>query len=255
VDESPVRNLSEELYSAIARDGLFDLPPAALARLALSQAARELADSARSLVPTASDRYAESGGFIDHAHRLVAAAQEVLERAVIYERERGRSWEDVGEALGITRQSAHERFAEAEERWHYGLDHPYTLPTGNSIASSNLPDGADSPRDYMRWLDEWCERHTEPADGATDRAHQVSAGLVRDDLLTVQLISAVTGQSNRLVRDHGHDPVAERTFWERKVRLAERLAAGDPGDPKAQESLAAARAKLDELRAAANTAP
>src|SRR5215211_7484547 len=104
-------NLPESLYEAMAKDGLFDLPPAALARLALSQAARELSDSARHFVPTTSDRHSQGGMMVEDAARLVSAGQYVLERAVIYERERGRSWETIGEALGITRQSAHERFA------------------------------------------------------------------------------------------------------------------------------------------------
>jgi hypothetical protein len=254
MDET-IDNLPESLYEAMAQDGLFDLPPAALARLALSQAARELSDRARSLVPTTSDSYARGGEFVEHAAGLVAAAQYVLERAVIYERERGRSWETIGEALGITRQSAHERFAEGEERWHDGLDRPYDKH--RELVSSRLPDGADSPRDYMHWLDEWCQRHIEAAD-VSKGPHQVSAGLVDEEHLTTQLISAVTGQSNRLLSRPGGGPfgltphpVAERTFWERKLRLAERLVTERPDDADARQMLTDAQAQLAELRRAA----
>jgi hypothetical protein len=248
--DTPPHNIPEVLYDAMARNGLFDLPPASLARLALSEAARDLSDEARALVPTTSDDHARPGEFIEAAQQLVGAAQEVLERAVVYERQQGRSWEVVGEALGIARQSAHERFAEAEERWHDGLDRPYIIPEDGSLARSNLPDGADAPRDCMRWLDEWCERYVEPGDASTG-AHQVSASLVDEDRLTLQLMNAVTGQSTRLLQGPvgvGRHPVAERTFWERKLRLAERLVAENPDDAGARQMVTDAQTKLDELR-------
>jgi len=42
---------------------------------------------------------------------LVQAAQKVLEAAVAHEREQGTTWDEIGTALGVTKASAHGRFA------------------------------------------------------------------------------------------------------------------------------------------------
>jgi hypothetical protein len=258
MEEAPVRNLPEELYEAMARNGLFDTPPEAVARLALSRAAQVLSDQARSLVPTAADRSAGGGEFIERSRRLVDQANEVVVRAVVYERERGRSWEDIGRALGITGQNAYERFAEELEGWYDGLDQPYVIPADGSAAVSNLPDGAEAPTAAAETLDQWCERHTEPADGVPedDRGRQVSAQLIDEHRRTRALMRATLGQGRRLLSRPGAgpfgmtpNPVAKRTYWERKVRVEERSAAERPDDPKAQQAAADAREHLNELRA------
>lgn len=257
MEETPIRNLPEDLYQEMTDNGLFDTPPEALARLALSQAARSLADQARSLVPTTADRSAGIGEFVEKAQQLVSQAEEVLVRAAVYERERGRSWEDIGKALGITRQSAQDRFAEDVAAWHDGLDQPYLMLTDGSARIANLPDGAEAPTAYIQALDQWCERHTDPTDGVPDegRDRQVSANLVEEHRRIRALTKAVLDQGRRLLDRHGAgpfgiapNPVAKRTYWERKVRLEERLAAERPGDPTAQQAAADARAYLDDLR-------
>src|ERR671913_1712584 len=89
---------------------------AAQARLALSTAARGASDQARGLV-SADDRDSGAGEIVEWAVQLVDDARVVLERAVVYERERGASWQTIGAAIGISRQTAHERFSEVERRW------------------------------------------------------------------------------------------------------------------------------------------
>lgn len=74
-------------------------PRRALARLALSSAYREAADFAAGGVPTVSDEFGDPYDYVDHAARLVAMAQDVLARAVVYAHERGGSWSDIAEAL------------------------------------------------------------------------------------------------------------------------------------------------------------
>jgi hypothetical protein len=257
MEETPVRNLSEDLYEEMAASGLFDTPPEALARLALSHAARDLSDQARSLVPTTADRSAGIGQFVERAGRLIDQANEVLVRAVVYERERGRSWEDIGRVLGITRQSAQERFADDVAGWHDGLDQPYLMLANGSASVTNLPNGAEAPMIYARSLDQWCERHTEPTDDVPEesRDRQVSAHLVDEHRRTRALTKAVLDQGRRLLDRPGaapfgiaSNPVAKRTYWERKVRLEERLAAERPDDSKAQQAAADARAYLSDLR-------
>ena len=71
----------------------------ARARLALSAAAKELSDYARGLV-SADDRGSGPGEVVERAVQLVDDARGVLERAVVYERERGASWQTIGAALG-----------------------------------------------------------------------------------------------------------------------------------------------------------
>ncbi|NKY87513.1 hypothetical protein [Nocardia veterana] len=48
---------------------------------------------------------------IESAAEAVAAAQQDLTDAVRVAREQGASWEEIGRAAGMTRQSAHERWA------------------------------------------------------------------------------------------------------------------------------------------------
>jgi hypothetical protein len=67
---------------------------------------------------------------------------------------------------------------------------------------------------------------------------------------------ATLGQGRRLLSRPGAgpfgmtpNPVAKRTYWERKVRAEERSAAERPDDPKVQQAAADAREHLNELRA------
>jgi acyl transferase domain-containing protein len=94
------------------------------ARVALSVAAREVSDHARSLVP-ADDRGSGAGEIVERAAQLLDDVRGVLDRAVICEREQGASWQTIGAALGISRQTAHERFAEVERLWKDALRRPY----------------------------------------------------------------------------------------------------------------------------------
>lgn len=59
----------------------------------------------------------EAEGVAKVAAVLVAEAQEVLARAVVYERARRVSWADTGKALGVSRQSVYEKYSEAERAW------------------------------------------------------------------------------------------------------------------------------------------
>jgi hypothetical protein len=55
-------------------------------------AAAQLADRARSRVPTNDDSLIKPGELLDEARSLLVAAEELVEKAIIFERERGTSW-------------------------------------------------------------------------------------------------------------------------------------------------------------------
>jgi hypothetical protein len=157
--------------------------------LALSSAARELAERAAGEVPTVSDRWGEPHEYVEQAATLVSLAQDLLRHAVVYARERGGSWTDVGDGLGISKQTAHERFAPAYQSWESALDEPWVQ--SGSLRSSRLPEGADRPDEAAASLDRWCARNTALLGSVADRAQQtghaermVSAELPRHTGLT-----------------------------------------------------------------------
>ena len=121
------------------------------ARLALSAAAKGVSDQARGLV-SADDRGSGAGEIIERAVQLVDDARAVRARAVVYERgsrvRRGRP----SAAIGISRQTAHERFAEVERRWKDPLRGPDGEAQPGGRRAAGLPAGAEDPE---RWESSW----------------------------------------------------------------------------------------------------
>jgi hypothetical protein len=146
----------------------------ARARLALCQAARRLADEAGALVPTFADGHRQPGAWVQEAAQLVDWARDTLERAVVAERERGTSWEDIGAALQTTRQAAHERFVETEREWTAALRQPYDQV--DEVIVCRLPEGAHHPDRYAALLDAWVLRHLDSPESRHDE-HPVSGHL------------------------------------------------------------------------------
>src|SRR5918995_4219233 len=120
---------------------------AAQARLALSTAARRASDQARGLV-SADDRGSGAGEIVERAVQLVDDARAVLDRAVVYERERGASWQTIGAAIGISRQTAHERFAEVERRGEGALGRSDAAAGPGGRRAQGLPAGAEDPEGW-----------------------------------------------------------------------------------------------------------
>ncbi|MFE7268022.1 hypothetical protein ACFU9B_39475 [Streptomyces sp. NPDC057592] len=82
-------------------------------------------------MPTGADEYGEPGEEVGQALDLIEQAKEVLVRAVIYERARHTSWEAIAEQLDMKKQSAHERYREAEQEWKDALHEPFNpIPPG-----------------------------------------------------------------------------------------------------------------------------
>ncbi|MCX4429597.1 hypothetical protein [Streptomyces mirabilis] len=237
--------------------------PAAIARLMLSEAHRDAAETALNRIGTegdSSDTIAP-GDFVREAAELIRLAEAAQRRAVIYERERGTSWEEIGEALGISRQSAHTKFAEYVKAWREPLDKPERLHPDGTPDDRRIPYGAryapgsaapanGSAEKTARLLDHWLRRH----DGWADQEHPVSGGLPRHS--TIEMVLIVGRAADRMRRDQlVPDLQAEADLWDLSADLQERMLreserGGDPLPQGFHQSLASDRARAKALRAA-----
>jgi hypothetical protein len=242
---------------------------AARLRVALSELAAEIADSARSMVPTASDSYAHGGEFAESAAQLAAQARELLTLAVAYERRRGSSWERIGEPLGTSRQSAQERFGEAVR----GLDDAITTAwILDDPRTPGVPEGAGDPAETAARLDRWVLRHLEGTDPLAHRPDDdpardrpVSASLDRMDVhdFTAATADAANLIMKRLNDRRQQDDGLESEYTERtrqleigvarrKIEMYERMIRDGDGDHwygiDVTDLLAGARARLAELQ-------
>lgn len=206
-------------------------PRRALARLALSAAYREVADFAAGGVPTVSDAFGDSYDYVDHAARLLAMAHDVLDRAVVYARERGGNWASIAEALDTTEQQARDQHTPTVDRWEDALDRPWER-SGRFLAS-RMPDGTTDPAASAADLDQWCLRHLEPNSGARHNARaegiedrMVSATLPEHTPLTE--MTSLTRTTAYLARRGADATDAERdAYQQRKARVLARLNAAE----------------------------
>jgi hypothetical protein len=136
-------------------DELRRLSPRDEARVALALTLRQLADAVLDAVPVEPDP--APGDLLRTALRLQRRVEDVIREAVVAERERGTTWYQIGEAAGMTRQSAH-------EKW-YGDVHAWAA-TGRSALPPEL-----------RTLDVAAEADARYARLRPDRPHAVTSGL------------------------------------------------------------------------------
>jgi hypothetical protein len=168
--------------------------------------------------------------------------------AVVAERLRGASWAQIGETLGVTRQSAHERYAAFEHEMRQALLFPDRADEEGGLGWWAVPDGLEDPESTARQLDEWELRHRERADPDRGEA-AVSAGL--QPRRALDETGAVIELAKRLLDDRLPTGVsrerAERELYERKVGALQRMLAEGTADPEVTTQLAEARARLAEL--------
>ncbi|NXY93838.1 hypothetical protein HYE82_05400 [Streptomyces sp. BR123] len=242
---------------------------AALARLMLSKAHRDTAETALSRIGTQDDSSATvaPGDFVRQATELIRLAEHTQRCAVVYERERGTSWEDIGDALGITKQSAHAKFAEYVNEWDEPFDKPERRHPDGTADDRRIPYGAryapgaavpanGSAEKTAAGLDRWLRRH----DGWADQEHPVSGSLPRYSTSEMALLVGRAAHRMRIDR-LVPDPYAEADLWDYHAELQERMVyesehGGLSLHPKINYPLEAARsrARAAALREAAGHA-
>lgn len=145
----------------------------ALARLVLCDHAVDVSKSAEGLVPTGHDPDTGPGGRVSQAAQLVELAERALASAVIYERERGSSWGEIAQYLGMEAGEAEDRFAADLDHWNTAFEVPYRLDGTGRKRIPQLPTAAYDPVWACKQLDLWAYlRHR----GTGDK-HAVSSGL------------------------------------------------------------------------------
>ncbi|WP_331721154.1 hypothetical protein [Streptomyces sp. NBC_00454] len=143
-----------------------------LARLVLCDRAVGLAETAGNLAVTRYDVHTAAGGRVSEAVSLAQLADRLLVDAVVFERERGSSWEDIAQYLGMDALAAEERFAPGLERWNEAFAVPYRLDETGRKRIPQLPKAAYDPETACRQLDLWAHLRLTVED-----KHAVSAGL------------------------------------------------------------------------------
>ena len=145
-----------------------------LSRLAYSYANHDLSDAASRLVPTISDDQLASGELLSRALALRSIADDAILLAVVCERERGSSWRQLGDAIGVSRQTVHERYATAVEDMNERMLFPLRQGAADEPDRWVCPGGLEAPDRTVRVLDAWVERDREQRE---PDSHEVSAGL------------------------------------------------------------------------------
>ncbi|MFJ9574568.1 hypothetical protein [Streptomyces bacillaris] len=165
-------------------------------------------------MPTGGDEYAEPGEEVGEAAALLHQAQEVLTRTVIFERAKGTSWATIAEQLGITEQTAQERYGEAEQAWKEALHEPFNpIPPGTRAVPTDflrLHQAAYAPIAAGQSLDAWAQERGKGE-------HAVTGGLPALSLLDEmgQLLNGLSHLYRNMYQRP--DPVARLRLTERKA--------------------------------------
>jgi hypothetical protein len=217
----------------------------ALARLAFSSAAAQLADRARSRVPTNDDSWIKPGELLDEARSLLVAAEELVEKAIIFEREHGTSWAELGEVLGVSKQAAQQKHAPAVEDWTESLNQSLTAMDGHLVFSQVPGEGGDAPEQLAERLDDWAlrhpEKHNKPRGTKPVSEGLELAGSAEHIVLLNRLAKRMTNEC---------DPDKLRAFHAAKAALMTSLADEAPEDVDTQLAAAQSQRELDVLNAA-----
>ncbi|MGA4800535.1 hypothetical protein [Streptomyces lavendulocolor] len=145
-----------------------------LARLVLSDHARDVADSAAGLVSTRHGAETGLAGRASQARQLVELAEQALLSAVVYEVECGASWGQIATYLGISADEAEERYSSGLQAWKGAFEKPYRLDETGRKRIPQLPTAAYDPSWACAQLDQWALLQRI---GINDQ-QAVSAGLV-----------------------------------------------------------------------------
>lgn len=214
----------------------------------LSHAYQEVAESSLDGISPGADGHAQPGDFVQQALRTLRGAEDILRWAVVYERERGTSWDDIGEALGpITRQSAHRRFADQVEQWRAPLDTPETVRVNGTAEDPHIPYPASDPDKAARRLDTWLKDRTVAQDPWAGRDRPVSDHLERHTTLSAMML--IGKYTSRLLKDQAvPDPHQQADAADLHADLLERLDREGGAGPDAAQQIAKDRARAARMR-------
>jgi hypothetical protein len=231
-------------------DGM-DYTHGMLARLAHADAACELSERLGAQADPSSDSYGQGAFLTEEAQSIYSEARSLLAAAVVADRVRGASWADVGEALGITRQSAHERFEEAEREFREALLFPHRYPEEGGLGYTVAP-YAEEPDRVRERLDRWVVERRRSTDPSRDKLAPVTQGLgAMRDSWTIDRMGEVLQLSQALIDRKLPTGVsyerARRRQAELKVELYERMAADHSEDSDVALQLMRAREDLTLL--------
>jgi len=215
---------------------------AALALLAYAARAAELADQVAALVPVSPTP--QMGGMdLVNTTVVLGMCEELMTAAVVYERERGAHWQDIGRHLGrISAGEAEERYDDAWQRWRAGVKAPtcsyFAPPYGTH---PDVPEAVYDPVRTARKLDEWVhERGLRP-----DEPHPVSGSLPA---------LKTTEEADRIMCDIRYaamgdvDPEYLAGLYEEKAEIYGRLGVELRSEFHFREEIALALARARELR-------
>ena len=230
---------------------------AARLRFAMADKAASISDTTRGMVQTTYDEASHAGEWVEQALRVAREAEHLLTLAIAYEYRQGTSWTEIGERLGISKQAAHERYADRVRQ------HDEAMTVAWILGDPAHAEGSIDPAD-LEHLDRWARaRAIHEDDGHADQ--MVSAGLpVMDTSAQVGMVVAAGAlmAGDRADRTANRPrleatPLAELElgYARRKVEVYASMAAQEAERPgstgtspdQLDDLLAGARARLAEI--------
>lgn len=218
-----------------------------LARLTYSDAARELAERLATTADPTSDRYGRGAFLTEEANEILTAARDLLAAAVVADRQRGSSWAEVGEALDVTRQSAQERFVQAERDFRDAVLFPHRYPEHGGLGYTVAPYALEEPDHVRERLDQWvtAARPRQPKDpvtaGLSGRSAHAASERINDVLILERMMLDGT------LPEGVSTAHARRRHAELTVDALQRVVRERPDDRAAVAALADARDALTAL--------
>ena len=133
--------------------------PAQRLRVAFAEQAAQVSDYTRALVPEGiGEEDSRPGEYIVFARRARAHVNELLQRAVMLERARGASWEQIAAALGHPVDWVRETYEPAYERWLVEGGAPWQLEEVDGLRVDSQPPPPSNPRQARPRLRRWGAR-------------------------------------------------------------------------------------------------
>lgn len=173
----------------------------ALARLGLTATAVDATRTAHFLAHYSAD--GDIGDVLEQAAQLRAEANRILEQAVVAARGEGRTWDRIGEAIGVSRQAAQERFKSAETAWRDALIEP-VVPDGRQLTTMKEPlsDLAD-PAQAAALVDQHLRRLAPAMTNGPVDERPIAERLPRPDPIT--RVQEITWRATEITRRRGVD--------------------------------------------------